>query len=399
MYNSRNRRNNRRSNNNRGGRGGFNQNNKRRIKTFDPSSLVTKIDPSNIQVTKSYEPKNTFETFEVESSLKNNISKRGYKLPTPIQDQAIPLILDKQDVIGIAGTGTGKTAAFLIPLINFVIKEKHKKVLIIAPTRELAVQIQSELNSFCEGLSIYSTLCIGGTSISKQIHGLYRNPHFVIGTPGRLKDLDNRKALNFHNYSYIVLDEVDRMLDMGFINDMKYIIEKLPKPRQSLFFSATLSSSLDEIINSFLVNPVKVEVEKQKSAKNVNQDVINVNGKVKIEILHDLLIKEGFEKVLVFGRTKFSLDRLAKDLVERGFKVNVIHGNKSQNARQKALDEFKNDRVQILLATDIASRGLDINDVTHVINYDLPETYEDYIHRIGRTGRANKTGHAISFVG
>jgi len=399
MYNSRNNRRNNSRNNNRGNRRKFVKNGKRRIKTFDPSSLVTKVDVEHIEAPKKYEPKNSFEDFEIDSRLKKNIIKRGYKLPTPIQDQAIPLILDRNDLIGTAGTGTGKTAAFLIPLIDFIIKDKSKKALIITPTRELAVQIESELNYFCSGLSIYSTLCIGGTSISKQVRGLNRNPHFVIGTPGRLKDLENRRALNFNKYSYIVLDEVDRMLDMGFINDMKYIIDKFPKARQSLFFSATLSPKLDDTINSFLVNPIKVEVEKQKSSKNVNQDVINVGGKAKIEILHDLLIKDGFDKVLVFGRTKFGLDRLAKDLVKRGFKVNVIHGNKSQNARQRALDEFKNDSVQILLATDIASRGLDINNVTHVINYDLPETYEDYIHRIGRTGRADKTGNAISFVG
>ena len=234
--------------------------------------------------------------------------------------------------------------------------------------------------------------------MNQQISALRRNPQFVIGTPGRLIDLEKRRIFKFSSFSTIVLDEVDQMFDMGFINDMKYVIENLPEQRHSLFFSATLPSKMTEITNSFLRNPVKIQVESQKASTNVSQDIIRVQGRSKIDLLHDLLDQEGFDKVLVFGRTKHGLNKLSQILNERGVRVAAIHGNKSQSQRQRALKQFKGEAVQVLLATDIASRGLDIDNVTHVINYDLPQTYEDYIHRIGRTGRANKTGIALSFV-
>jgi superfamily II DNA/RNA helicase len=231
-----------------------------------------------------------------------------------------------------------------------------------------------------------------------QIRGLMRNPAFVIGTPGRLKDLEKQRKLSFGSFQTIVLDEVDRMLDMGFINDVKWIVAKLPEKRHALFFSATLPENTKDIMSHFLKNPVTISVKKTNTSANVDQDVIRLEGKPKIDVLHDLLAQEGFDKVLVFGRTKWGMEKLAKELDDRGFKVASIHGNKNQNQRQRAINDFKSDKVAILLATDIASRGLDIPNVTHVINYDLPETYEDYVHRIGRTGRADKTGKALSFV-
>lgn len=380
---------------NRGAQGGRFSHNRRMQKSFDPSMLVKKAE---VQVEEVYTPKHNFADFEVVPQLKANIVAKGYITPTPIQDQAIKPLLEGRDVVGLANTGTGKTAAFLIPLINKVVKDNTQRVLIVAPTRELAVQIEQEFRQFARGLNIYSVLCIGGVSINPQIFQLRRNPQFVIGTPGRLKDLENQRRLNFGSFRTIVLDEVDRMLDMGFINEVKYIVGRLSSPRQSLFFSATLPSNAQSVMGEFLKDPVIISVKTRESAANVDQDVVRLNGREKIDVLHDLLVQEHFQKVLVFGRTKWGTEKLARALERKGHRVAAIHGNKNQSQRQRAIDSFKANRVQVLLATDIASRGLDINDVSHVINYDLPESYEDYIHRIGRTGRANKKGIALTFV-
>jgi len=340
-----------------------------------------------------------FDFFDLCPQLLQNVIHKGYKMPTSIQEQAIPAILSGRDVIGIANTGTGKTAAFLIPLVNKIFKNKSEKVLIIAPTRELAVQIYEELKSFSKGLGIHSTLVIGGMSIGRQKEELKSSPHFVIGTPGRIKDLIREKSLFpslFHN---VVLDEADRMVDIGFIDDIKYFISLLPSNRQSLFFSATISGKVKEILNQFVHNPLSASVKQQDTVENIEQDVIRVeNGYRKIDKLHDILSQEGFDKVLVFGRTKWGIQKLTNELIARGFKASAIHGNKNQNQRQRALQQFKTSEIQVLLATDVASRGLDIENVTHVINYDMPASIEDYIHRIGRTGRAGKKGTALTFV-
>jgi len=367
----------------------------RKVKTFDPSVFVKKAE---VQPEETYINKHAFSDFPIRQELKIIISRRGYQTPTPIQDQAIIPILEGKDVVGIANTGTGKTAAFLIPLINKVLLDRTQKVLIITPTRELALQIVDEFRQFAQHLSLYSVLCIGGINIRPQIRMLQSRHNFVIGTPGRLKDLENRRNLNLGEYRSIVLDEVDRMLDMGFIHDIKYLISKLPRTRHSLFFSATLPDSVKDVMQSFLINPVMILLKARETSANVDQDIINTRGKEKIEVLHDLLIQKGFDKVLVFGRTKWGIKKLARKLVDRGFAVAEIHGNKSQNQRQKAIASFKENAVQVLLATDIASRGLDIPNVTHVINYDLPESYEDYIHRIGRTGRLDNKGTALTFI-
>ena len=367
----------------------------RRIKTIDPRFFVQR---AVSQVKDSYKPEHIFTDFELDPQLKNNIVSRWFKTLTPIQDQTIPHLLQGRDVVGIAATGTGKTAAFLIPLINKVIKDRSQKVLIVIPTRELATQIEKEFRIFAARTNIYSVLCIGGVSMGPQIHSLYRNPHFVIGTPGRLQDLERQQKLSFASFKTIVLDEVDRMLDMGFVNEVTEIISRLSNPRQSLFFSATVSEKVRPIMRRFLTNPITVSIEGGLPSANVDQDIVKLNGQSKIDVLDNLLTQNGFDKVLVFGRTKWGIEKLSDALSDRGFRVASIHGNKNQNQRQRALEQFKANRVQVLLATDVASRGLDIDDVTHVINFDQPESYEDYIHRVGRTGRADKKGIALTFV-
>lgn len=346
-----------------------------------------------------YIAKHSFEDFPIELQIKKNIAAKQYTAPMPIQDQAIGEILKGQDIIGIANTGTGKTAAFLIPLIDKVFKDKLQRVLIVVPTRELAQQIYDEFYEFARGLGLKAVLCIGGTSMGRQRSELSQNPRFVIGTPGRIRDFIGQRRLNLSLFNNVVLDEVDRMVDIGFIKDIQYFISLLPKIRQSLFFSATISGKVREIIQTFVTNPVTISVKETDTAGNINQEIVKVSGKdQKVEKLHDLLIQEEFEKVLIFGRTKWGVQRLTNELTNRGFKAGVIHGNKSQSQRQKTLDSFKNNQIRILLATDVASRGLDIDNVSHVINFDMPTSYEDYIHRIGRTGRANKKGTALTFV-
>jgi len=369
---------------------------KRVQKEFNPLTFIKKIEEQ--PATSAFIPKNMFADFLIDEQVKKNIISRGYKAPTPIQDQVIPIILEGKDVIASANTGTGKTAAFLIPLVHNVLTKKTNKVLIITPTRELADQIQSELDLFKRNTRLNSVLCIGGLSIGPQIQHLKRDHSFVIGTPGRLRDLENNGNINFNKYDAIVLDEVDTMLDMGFINDIKYIISQLPDKRHSLFFSATIPTNLKDIMNNFLRNPVTVSVKTRQSAGNVNQDVIKVGESDKVDLLHDSLIKPEFTRVIIFLRTKRSADKLSKRLRERGFDVATIHGDKSQAQRRNALTLFKNNKVKILLATDVVARGIDIDDVSHVINFELPATPEDYIHRIGRTGRAEKTGNAITFI-
>jgi len=366
-------------------------------KQLDERLFISKADP----IVLDDEPKITtkFSDFAISDKLKRNISEHGYTTPTPIQDQTIPHLLEGKDVIGIANTGTGKTAAFLIPLVEKVSHDRSQRVLIITPTRELAMQILDELLIFTKGMDLDQVICIGGANLQRQEKKLHHNPHFVIGTPGRLKDLIKRRTLNLNLFQNIVLDEVDRMIDIGFIRDIQMIISLLPKKRQSLFFSATITDKERVILDTFVTNPISVSVKKRETAQNIDQDIVRVpRGVPKIDVLHDLLVQDGFSKVLVFGRTKWGVERLTKTLIERGFRAAAIHGNKGQSQRQRALDDFKKDSLQVLLATDVASRGIDIENVTHVINYDAPTSYEDYVHRIGRTGRAERSGKALTFV-
>ncbi len=363
----------------------------------NPNIFIKKA--SKVNHFEEYTPHNSFSDFDISNPLKENILKKGYTSPTPIQDQAVEIILHGKDLIGLANTGTGKTAAFLIPLIDKIFKDRSHKALIVVPTRELAMQIQEELKSLAYGMKLYSTVVIGGANIRRQIYDVRSNPHFIIATPGRLKDLIQQKAIYLEDFDTFVLDEVDLMVDIGFIQDIKYFVSLLPTKRQSLFFSATISSKVKEILQNFVKNPVTISVKVQDTAENVEQDVIKVtNPAKKVDQLHDLLIKDGFDKVLIFGRTKHGVEKLHRELEFRGFKSGAIHGNKNLSQRKRVLESFKQNEIQILLATDVASRGLDIENVTHVINYEIPETYDDYIHRIGRTGRAGKTGIALTFV-
>jgi len=362
----------------------------------DISKFINKAVP--VLETESYKAINSFAGFAIDERLKQNVLNTGYSQPTPIQDQAIPHILNGRDIVGIANTGTGKTAAFIIPLLDKILKDRKQNVLIVAPTRELAIQINQELIKFSVGLHTFSVSVVGGMPIFRQIKDLRRSYNFVIGTPGRIKDLIKRGSLKLDNFQTVVLDESDRMLDMGFINDMRFLMSAMPKNRHTLFFSATLSPDIKRIISEFLNDPINISVKTGDTALGVDQDVIRIKNGDKITLLHDLLSQPEFSKVLIFGKTKFGVEKLSENLFKRGFKVKSIHGNKNHGQRQSALKLFKDNSVNILVATDVAARGLDIPNVSHVINYELPTTYEDYIHRIGRTGRAGKTGKALTFV-
>lgn len=346
-----------------------------------------------------YEKQMAFTDFPLHPKLLKNIASRDYFHPTKIQAQVIKPILEHRDLIGLSATGSGKTAAFLIPIINSLLVDPKKRCLVVVPSRELANQIQDEFNSFAQNTWITDVLIMGGASYSTQIRLLKRNPQFVIATPGRLIDLYNQRYLELDVFDIIVLDEVDQMLDMGFIRDIKLIISNLKPIRQSLFFSATMSPKIREVATSLSKNPITVELTEQTALKNVEQNIVKVNSSVgKINTLHELLINTAFQKVLVFSRTKHGADDIASALSDRGHKVDSLHGNKSLGQRMKILSMFKRDQIDILVATDVASRGIDIPDISHVINYDEPATYDDYIHRIGRTGRIGKGGTALTFV-
>ncbi len=352
---------------------------------------------------KPYVSKHTFSDFPFNPQLHKNIARAGYIHPRPIQDQSIPTTLAGRDVFGMANTGTGKTAAFLLPLIEKIAKtkgmSKRETVLIMAPTRELALQIDDEFKKLAFGFGMFSAPCVGGLPIMKQIREIKMGVSFVIGTPGRLKDLIDKKVLDLSTCHSVVLDEADRMLDMGFRDDMVEIIGKTNKERQTLFFSATLSPEIRKMTEQYLKDPVFISVISGETAKNIDQDVIRTRTKEeKLDKLHEVLKKDGSDKVLIFREMKHSVDTLAKELSQFGFKVGGIHGDKRSRERIRILDSFKQDKINILIATDVAARGLDIPDVTHVINYDVPQTYDTYVHRIGRTGRSGKKGTALTFV-
>ena len=363
---------------------------------INPMKFINKVVVT--EEAEKFVPEHTFQDFDIHPRLKAEITTKGYEFPTPIQDKSIPHILKGEDVVGIANTGTGKTAAFLIPLIHKVVSDEKQKVLIMVPTRELALQIEQELRSLTTGAGIYSVTVVGGASISAQIARLRYDNSFIIGTPGRLKDLIERGKIHLAQFQTLVMDEADRMLDMGFVHDMREIVAAMPKERHTLFFSATLSPTIEKLIAEFLKTPVRISVKTRDTAQNVDQDVVRVGKGNKIEVLHELLAQKEFSKVLIFGRTKHGVEKLSKALADKGFKAESIHGNKTHSNRQRALGAFKESRIQVLVATDVAARGLDIPDVSHVINFELPATYDDYVHRIGRTGRGAKKGKALTFV-
>lgn len=363
---------------------------------IDPAKFVREARPVTVE---EYQPTHAFADFQVEQVIKDNLAGKGYQTPSPIQDQTIPLGLEGKDVIGIANTGTGKTAAFSLPVINRLMHDRHAKAIILAPTRELAQQIEAEMRSIGKGSGIFATLLIGGTPMNPQLRDLKMRPRVVIGTPGRIKDHLERGSLKLDHFNLVVLDEVDRMLDMGFLPDMQFILDNVAENRQSFFFSATMDQNVRKLIEKFSNQPVTVSVKTGDTSDNVHQNVIHYGSKEdKIEKLHDALIKDHVTKVIIFDETQRSVERLNKELSDRGFATDAIHGGKTQGQRQRALKKFKNTDIDILVATDVAARGIDVADVSHVINYAIPQTYEDYTHRIGRAGRAGKTGHALTFV-
>ena len=368
-------------------------------KRIDPARFINKAIITEGENNENFTPEHKFQDFKIDKRLIAAVINKGYKIPTPIQDQTIPHITNGFDVVGIADTGTGKTAAFLLPIINKILQNPREQILIVAPTRELAIQIDQEFKFFTRGIRIFSVCCVGGMSIGSQISELCHNYNLIIGTPGRLKDLIGKRIINLSEFNTVVLDEVDRMFDMGFIDDTRFIMNGTPRGRQTLFFSATISSKIERIIKEFTKNPVRISVKTRDTSKNVEQDIIKIEqGKTKLDVLNNLLNQKEFNKVLIFGRTKHGVEKISKTLLRKGFKVESIHGNKNNSQRQRALGMFKDNRIQILVATDVAARGLDIADVSHVINYDIPATYDDYIHRIGRTGRWNKRGMALTFI-
>ena len=377
-----------------GSRGG--NNNRRKQPSYNINSFINK---ATFVEEAPFVPKHSFADFAVDISIKKNLERKGYTKPTAIQDEVIPCILEGKDVVGLANTGTGKTAAFLIPLIHGVYANKAGQILVLTPTRELALQIEEEFRTFSRGMNLASVVCVGGTPITPQIRKLKNYNHIVIGTPGRVIDLIKRGKLKLGGVQSVVLDEADRMLDMGFVNDMRFILDSVPKKRHTLCFSATMPREIGAIVSDFLNDPVKVSVKTQDTSKNIDQDVVRINGRDKIDILVEHLIQKDFSRVMVFGRTKHGVEKLSKSLNRQNIKTESIHGNKSHGQRQRALKRFKDGEVTALIATDVAARGLDINNVTHVINYDLPESYDDYVHRIGRTGRGEKSGKALTFVG
>ncbi len=337
----------------------------------------------------------------VHPSIIANLHRKGYTSPTEIQDKSIDAVLKGSDLMGLAQTGTGKTGAFLIPLVHRLLgKQPGHQVLVLSPTRELALQIETEFKSITAGLGLYSDCFIGGTDVRRDIQKLRRPCHVIIGTPGRITDMVRQNALHLDRISVLVLDEFDRLLDMGFSTDIMRLAEAMPQRNQTILFSATEDKSQKPLIGRLLQDPVIVRLRKENtSGDTIDQEVIRVReGENKMQKLVSMLNDPGFEKVLVFADTKRWVSKICKNLKNAGVKADEIHGNKSQNYRINALDAFRNRKIRVLVATDVAARGLDIDNVTHVINYQAPVNFESYIHRIGRTGRAGKNGKAYTFV-
>lgn len=361
-----------------------------------PTRYVKAANPAQ---TGDYTAQNDFSDFAIHPLLKNNIAVKGYKIPSEIQDKTIALGLSGRDVVGVANTGTGKTAAFAIPILNRLMHERDLRALIIAPTHELALQIEGQCKLLARSSGLSGALIIGGLPMGRQVSALKNGANIIIGTPGRLKDHVKQGSLNLGNCAMVVLDEVDRMLDMGFINDVRFLLDLLPEQRQSFFFSATLSPEVAALIRNFSKDPVTVNVKASETSDNVHQDVVAYETKPqRLDLLHDVLLRSDVKKTLIFCEMKYGTERLAKELVARGFNASSLHGGKSQGQRKRALDSFRDSTVNILVATDVAARGIDVIDITHVINFDEPHSYTDYIHRIGRAGRADRIGHALTFV-
>jgi ATP-dependent RNA helicase RhlE len=363
---------------------------------IDPAKFVKAANPV---LADEYIPKHNFIDFAISQGLKDNLTAKGYRIPSPIQDQTIPAALEGKDIIGIASTGTGKTAAFAVPILQKLTADPRSAALIIAPTRELAQQIEQECRELGKGSGLTGAVLIGGSSMGAQLRDLKFGPRIVIGTPGRIKDHIERGTLRLQHFNVIVLDEVDRMLDMGFINDVTTILSELGPDRQSMFFSATMDTKIRNLISRFTEDPFMVTLKSSGGSENVHQNVVRYAGNSdRMEKLHGILLKDEVIKVIVFDETQRNVERLSDELIKRGFSASAIHGGKTQGHRERALSSFKKNEVTILVATDVAARGIDVSDITHVINFSVPKAYDDYIHRIGRAGRAGRIGHALTFI-
>ena len=369
----------------------------KKVSKLDPNSLIKKAKPSGQE---GFQSKIPFSQLPINDQVLINIEAKGYENMTYIQEKSIKSLLDGRDMLGISNTGSGKTAAFLIPIIEHALKDSKFEALIVTPTRELALQIEAEFKTLTLGLSLRSATFIGGTNINSDVKTLSGKLNVIVGTPGRLLDLANRSLLKFQTIQTLVLDEFDRMLDMGFVNDVKKIVSGMTRRKQTMLFSATLEASQKNLIDGLLNEPIQVKVNSGgTTSENVDQNIIRVpEGKDKFMLLAGLFDSATLEKVIIFTETKRLADRISKKLNGAGIKSGLIHGNKSQNNRNRTIEEFKNGDTRVLVATDVAARGIDVSDVTHVINYQLPMSMDSYIHRIGRTGRAGKTGSAITFV-
>jgi ATP-dependent RNA helicase RhlE len=348
--------------------------------------------------------KKTFQDLNIIAPILKAVADEGYTHPTPIQEQSIPIVLEGKDLLGCAQTGTGKTAAFAIPILQLMQAKpkvagiKKIKVLVLTPTRELAIQIAESFSVYGGNLGVNNLVIFGGVPQGAQVKALKAGVDILVATPGRLLDLIGQNFISLKDIEIFVLDEADRMLDMGFINDVKKLVARIPVKRQTLFFSATMPPEIQKLANTILVNPLKVEVTPVSStAETIQQSLYFVDQKEKKKLLVHILQDKKIDRVLVFTRTKHGADKLVKDLHKANISAEAIHGNKSQNARQRALNNFKASHTRVLIATDIAARGIDIDDLTHVINYDLGDVPETYVHRIGRTGRAGNSGIAIAF--
>ncbi|MES2623276.1 MAG: DEAD/DEAH box helicase [Patescibacteria group bacterium] len=386
-----------------GGFGGGRGRGPARGERIDHSKFIYKPDVATLEKeakakTKKVSVEHTFADFKFADQVQANLKEKGYENPTPIQDQTIMYALKGQDVLGLANTGSGKTAAFLLPLIDKVLKDPTQKVIILAPTRELAMQINKEFEEFSKGMKIFSTVCVGGMPIFRQIQNLRMVNHFIIGTPGRIKDLAHRRCIVYSQFNNVVLDEVDHMLDMGFVDDITEILKGLNPVRQSLFFSATMPPKIRALVQTFQKEPHVVDIAVPGSTKTVEQDIIKVRREDKFKTLCDLLKSEGATRTIIFVETKREVEEVAHGLEKAGFKTGFLHGDKRQRERARTLDQFKTGISDVLVATDVAARGIDVKDVSHVINYTVPQTHDDYVHRIGRAGRAGRTGKAFTFV-
>ncbi len=371
---------------------------KKAVSTLDPNKLIKKAAYVAPEV---YVAGRTFKEMPLHPNLRANIARKGFIEPTRIQDETLEYLIAERDLLGIANTGTGKTGAFLIPVIERLLQPRQVfQTLVVVPTRELALQVEEEFKSLTHGLGLNSACFIGGTSVNRDLDQLRRKNHLIIGTPGRMLDLAGRGALKLQNISVLILDEFDRMLDMGFVNDIKKLVRAMTARKQTMLFSATIDPTQQSLINDLLNDPIEIKVSTGKTTGDqIDQDIIRVPvGEDKFNLLLNLINNREFSKVLVFAETKRMVDKVSKKLNQSGIRADLIHGNKSQNYRNNALDKFKKGQVQVLVATDVAARGIDVTDVSHVINYQLPLNFESYIHRIGRTGRAGKTGKAITLI-